>query len=190
MTLTKTIGLLREVILDENCKRMNLSTVKGYLGELLMLQQLTNAGFEAAEHQGNQTGYDLSVGKDKKFKIDVKTSTLKFELSRECKNWGWALQHENKKRPISATHFVCLGLDDKLEASQFIVIPANLAKKFPESIGRFSGVSHALFAFPPSSEPKKLSGESKQRIEECKRILQDKSIKVLYQGQSFHGVFS
>lgn len=189
MTLNKTIGLLRKIIADENCKRMNLSTVKGYLGELLVWQQLTNSGFETVEHQGNQTGYDLSMGKDKKFKIDVKTSALKFELSRECKNWGWALQHENKNKPISATHFVCIGLDDNLEASQFIVIPAGLAQTFPKSIGRFKKVSHALFVFPPSSKPKKLPDESKRLIQECERILRDKSIKIVYRGQSFHKVF-
>jgi len=50
-TLDATIELLKEVICDEHCERMNKSGVKGYLGELIVFQKLQNEGFEP-EHLG------------------------------------------------------------------------------------------------------------------------------------------
>jgi UDP-N-acetylglucosamine transferase subunit ALG13 len=87
MTITKTIDLLRKVILDGNCERMNKSTVIGFLGELIVKEQLEKAGI-IVEHCGNQTGYDLSIGEGNGIKIDVKTSRLKDEFSCGCKHWG------------------------------------------------------------------------------------------------------
>lgn len=71
--LKNTIELLKEVIRDENCSRMNKSGVKGYLGELIVLQKLQYEGLKP-EHFGNQSGIDIIVNN---VKIDVKTSTLK-----------------------------------------------------------------------------------------------------------------
>ena len=70
--ISKSIKLLQRVIRDSNCGRMNLSTVKGYLGELLVKNKLEQEGFKV-DHAGNQSGYDLRIGGAK---IDVKFSTL------------------------------------------------------------------------------------------------------------------
>src|SRR3990172_5207946 len=153
MSITNTIHLLQQVILDENCGRMNKSTVKGFLGELIVKEKLEEAGFEV-EHQGNQSGYDLLVWfQDKEIKGDVKTSTLKDDLYCGRNHWGWALKHSNKKKPISATHYICIGLDDDLEAKRFFIIPASLVSKFPKGIGQFSKVEHALCAFQKQFTP-------------------------------------
>ena len=56
--VSDTIDLLKKVILDPNCSRMNQSTVKGYLGELLVKAKLESEG-ALVEHLGNQRGYDL-----------------------------------------------------------------------------------------------------------------------------------
>jgi hypothetical protein len=42
--LEKTIRCLKDVINDPNCRYMNLSNVKGYLGELLVLSKLEGEG--------------------------------------------------------------------------------------------------------------------------------------------------
>jgi hypothetical protein len=81
MAITRTIKLLRKIILDKNCERMNKSTVVGFLGELIVREELERANIKV-EHCGNQTGYDLVIGQDKGIKIDVKTSRLKDEYKR------------------------------------------------------------------------------------------------------------
>lgn len=63
MSITNTISLLRKIIFDTNCDRMNKSTIKGFLGELIVKERLEEVGFEV-KHQGNQSGYDLSFWMD------------------------------------------------------------------------------------------------------------------------------
>ena len=189
MSTADTISLLGKIIKDPNCRRMNMSTIKGFLGELIVKECLEEVNFEV-EHQGNQSGYDLSFwAQDKEFKIDVKTSTLKDELSCGRPHWGWALIHSNKRRSVSATHFVCVGLDANLVARQFIIIPARLAVKFPKGIGQFNRVDHALCAFQRSFTGKELPSEKIRYIEKCQRWLRHKPIKRLSKGQSFRDVF-
>jgi hypothetical protein len=95
-----TIELIKKLILDLNCSRMNLSNVKGFLGELLVKKKLESEGVPVT-HRGNQSGHDLEVVYEGEvFKIDVKYSNLKSEYHRNCYNWGWALVHQNKKRPV------------------------------------------------------------------------------------------
>lgn len=189
MSTATTILRLRKVIKDPNCKRMNMATIKGFLGELIVKERLEDAGFEVY-HQGNQSGYDLYFSEqDQEFKIDVKTSTLKNELSCSRDHWGWALIHSNKQNLISATHFICVGLDQSLVARQFIIIPARLVKKFPKGIGQFNKVEHALCAFQKSFTPKNLSSEKSNYIKKCQGWLRHKAIKRLSKGQSFRDVF-
>jgi hypothetical protein len=45
--LGKTISLLKNVINDKNCRNMNLSTIKGYLGELIVKRKLQEEGITA-----------------------------------------------------------------------------------------------------------------------------------------------
>ena len=189
MSIANTISLLRRVIGDPNCERMNMSTIKGFLGELIVRERLEDAGFEV-DHRGNQSGYDLSFWvDDQEFRIDVKTSTLKDELSCDRLHWGWALVHSNKQKAVSATHFICVGLDESLEAQRFIIIPAEWAAKFPEGIGQFSKVKHALCAFRRAYAPNDLTPQKTAYIDKCQKWLKHKRIRQLRKGQSFRNVF-
>jgi hypothetical protein len=189
MTLDETVCNLKKVILDENCQRMNQSTVKGFLREILVKQALENSKFDVI-HYGNQTGYDLSI-RNNQFRIDVKMSRLKDEFRYGQDHWGWALYHENKKRKISATHYVCLGCDNDLYPKIFIVIPSGLTNLFPHGIGQFSKVTHALCFFPEGKWPtKQLPINVSNYIELCRKQLQRDDIKILKTGDSFIGVFS
>lgn len=69
MTVTKTIELLRKIILDKNCELMNKSTVVGFLGELIVREQLEKSDIDV-EHCGNQTGEDLAIGQNRKIKME------------------------------------------------------------------------------------------------------------------------
>ena len=189
MSTANTISLLRRVIRDPNCERMNMSTIKGFVGELIVRERLEDAGFEV-DHRGNQSGYDLSFWvDDQEFRIDVKTSTLKDELSCGRPHWGWALVHSNKKKAVSATHFICVGLDEDFEAQRFIIIPAEWAAKFPEGIGQLSKVKHGLCAFRRAYTPEGLTSQKKAYIEKCQKWLKHQRIKQLRKGQSFRNVF-
>jgi hypothetical protein len=191
MSTSKTISLLRKVIQDPNCNRMNMSTIKGYLGELIVKKRLEDAGFEV-EHQGNQSRHDLSfwVG-DYEYKIDVKTSTIKDELSCGHLHWGWALKHSNKKNKITANHFICVGLDRNYKAQRFLVIPADYVAKFPHGIGQFNKVDHALCDFPKTFDLEKsdISKEKRDYIQKCQKWLRHKRIIRVTEGQSFKDIF-
>jgi len=126
---------------------MNLSTVKGYLGELLVKDHLEDEGLPV-EHLGNQSGYDLQFENlGKIVKIDVKFSVLKYEYDVEHENWGWALLHQNKKRESSCTHIVCVAVDDEYDVVNYYVVPRANVRLFPSSGGRFSRVSHGFLLF-------------------------------------------
>lgn len=145
--INDTIEIIKKLILDPNCSRMNLSNVKGYLGELLVKAKLEGEGIEVT-HLGNQSGYDLEFNyKEKIFKIDVKFSTLKSEFHPQQSNWGWALVHQNKKRTVSCTHFVCVAVDRELEIIGYYVIPQSHAESFLSGVGRFKGVKHGFLLF-------------------------------------------
>ncbi len=138
--INQTIALLREVIADDNCSRMNLSTVKGYLGELLVKAKLQSERL-AVGHMGNQSGYDLQAGS---LRIDVKFSTLKNEFGTDGHYWGWALVHGNKQRAISCTHIVCVAVDDANSVTSYYVIPRAHINWFPHGVGQFGRVKHGF----------------------------------------------
>jgi hypothetical protein len=189
MSTANTIALLRKVIKDPVCGRMNMSTIKGFLGELIVKERLEDAGFEV-DHRGNQSGYDLSFwSEDQEFRIDVKTSTLKDELSCGRLHWGWALVHSNKRKAVSATHFMCVGLDESFEARRFILIPSEWAGKFPAGIGQFNRVKHALCAFQRAYAPQDLAPQKMAYIVKCQKWLRHRPIKQLSKGQSFRSIF-
>ncbi len=185
MTITSTIELLRKIVLDKNCDHMNKSTVVGYLGELIVKNQLELCGFNV-DHKGNQTGYDLLI-KNGDVKIDVKTSRLKIEFSRDVRNWGWALVHSNKQKQISATHFICLAFNDDLSINQMILIPADVAIKFPQGIGQFPGVINGLVILPDGGSVNKLTIKQIEYLNECKKRLRNKSIRIIKTGEKFTG---
>jgi hypothetical protein len=164
-TLNDTIELLTKVIRDENCARMNKSVVKGYLGELNVLQKLQSDGYKP-EHLGNQSGYDILLDK---VKIDVKTSELKKDGSDDD-IWGWALLRKDK--PIKYDAAVCVALDKKLDVDAYYCIFRQNVEKFESQDKRFTNVFYRFHKFlntPDSNSSKKLI----EAYEQSEQFLKD-----------------
>lgn len=129
---------------------MNRSTVKGFLGELLVKERLEREGVEV-RHLGNQNGVDLSFEIDgRAMNIDVKMSMPKDEFKWGFEYWGWALLHENKKKKVAATHFICVGCSESLEVEKLFVVRESKLTEFPRGFRQFSKVIHGLVL--PSKE--------------------------------------
>lgn len=161
---------------------MNLSTVKGYLGELLVKQLLEDEGVYV-EHLGNQNGYDLRFfenGKD--VRVDVKMSLPKDEFKWGFEYWGWALQHANKKKGITASHLVCVGCTKSLEVESIFVVSANDVSHFPAGEKQFSKVLHGL-VLPVSGLAATLPPKSNM-YQESQRLFTAGTVKKLAQGAS------
>jgi len=169
-----TIERLKRVVKDPNCARMNMSTVKGYLGELEMFRILENERTDRLSQKGKQAGYDIEYEyKEVGFKIDVKFSTYKVEFKSRKECWGWALKIRNKKRPVTATHFVCVAVNEELDVEAIYVVNAEDIKHFPNGYGQFKGVEHAFVVFPD----KRIDASDKEAIRAMKR-----SQKILTKG--------
>jgi hypothetical protein len=124
---------------------MNKSAVVGFLGEVLVKNRLESEGVGHVKHKGNQHGIDLQFDLGgRHVGIDVKTSLQKDERKWGFKCWGWALHNESKRRPITATHFVCVGLSELLEVQSLYVIKAADVSLFPPASRRFKNVTNAL----------------------------------------------
>lgn len=150
-SLTDTITNLRAVISDPNCRSMNQSTVKGFLGEILVREKLVSEGVEVI-HMGNQKGYDLLIpSSSPEIRIDVKTSAAHLIEATLHKTWGWALHSTSKKRPISCTHFVCIALDTELFPFAYYVIESSSVAQFPAAAGQFKSVTNAFAAHHPTN---------------------------------------
>ena len=158
MPVLEAVALLRAVVRSPECAKMNLSTVKGYMGELLIKQTLeSELRGSPVEHFGNQHSHDLQYEHSgKTIRIDVKTSTAKDERKWGFPYWSWALLNDTKKKQLSATHFICAGLNKELDLEAvFVVAVANMAH-FPRDTGQFRNNKHALFlaqSLPPASAP-------------------------------------
>jgi hypothetical protein len=168
--IDKTIRCLKEIINDPNCKYMNLSNVKGYLGELLVLKKLEREG-KKIRQKGNQSGYDLElVGEN--VRIDVKFSNYKGEIRKFPKYWGWALKHGNKKKGITCTHFVCVAANENLEAKEFYVIKKEHLKKFPKSeMKQFKRVVNGFVLLPEYKYPEHTDKNLKGYFEKCRALV-------------------
>lgn len=177
--LEKTIRYLKSIINDPNCQYMNLSNVKGYLGELLVLKKLGEEGKKIGQ-KGNQSGYDLELIREN-IKIDVKFSSYKDEIKQFPKYWGWALKHRNKRKDITCTHFVCVAADENLEAKEFYVIKKGELKKFPKSeIRQFKNVLNGFVVLPKYKYPKNTQQNLKDYFGTCRNLVRDKiAVKVL-----------
>lgn len=144
MTTPTAISLLRQIVLSTDCAKMNRSTVKGFLGELLVKERLEREGI-SVEHLGNQNGFDLRFFVNgRTICADVKMSMPKDEFKWGFEYWGWALLHENKKKEVSATHFICVGCSESLEVESLYVAPSLRLSEFPKGIRQFSKVKHGL----------------------------------------------
>jgi hypothetical protein len=160
-TLTDTIQLLKDVILDENCIRMNKSVVKGYLGELIVLKKLQSDGYKP-EHFGNQSGFDIHLDD---VKIDVKTSELKKDGSDD-EIWGWALRRKDK--PIKYDAAVCVALNKKLDVDAYYCIFRQNVEKFESQHERFNHVLNRFhkFRIPPDAKSSKKLIEAYEQSEQ------------------------
>ena len=171
--LEESIQILKNVIFDENCKRMNLSNIKGYLGELQVAQKLISEGCDI-KMLGNQSGYDIEILK-KKISIDVKFSTIKSEVKGCPHYWGWALKHKNKKRPITCSHFVCVASDEYLNPVKFYVVKTDHLENFPESaIGQFKNVEKGFVLLNDFNEFHSIKNTALQNyFQDCKGLLKN-----------------
>lgn len=188
--INDTIELLKKIILDPHCSRMNLSTVKGYLGELIVKAKLESEEVRV-KHLGNQSGYDLEViSIGEVFKIDVKFSAFKREYHSQQDNWGWALIHGNKQRQISCTHIVCVAVDHALDVVNYYVIPKQHIELFPPGAGRFRRVKHSFLLFgddvPNSQERWSHQFEISKQLLESAKVVQVRSNGNLFQALSLN----
>ncbi len=155
-SIQSTIKLLKNILRDDNCDRMNHSVIVGYLGELLVKskleKELNKKGVQII-HKGNQSGYDLAID-GRSIEIDVKTSTLKDEVKDFPPYWGWALKHANKTRPISCSHFVCIALNSNFKPRSFYVIKAKHVKYFSSGFAQFRNVERSFIIMPRENERK------------------------------------
>jgi hypothetical protein len=169
-SLRESIELLKKMINDPMCERMNRSIVKGYLGELWIRFLLVESG-ENPVHRGNQSGYDLSFGT---YRIDVKTSTLKRDVKTVPEYWGWALRHKNKQKEISCTHFVCVALNKNLNPKKLYVIKSSDIERFPQSaIRQFKNVKNGFVIFPRNCSYSRLDDKPlRDYFRTCNKLVQ------------------
>jgi hypothetical protein len=182
MSISSAAELLRDVVRHQACQKMNLSTVKGYLGELLVKQLLENEGVNV-EHLGNQNGYDLRfVQNGRDVRIDVKMSLPKDEFRWGFEYWGWALQHANKKKGITASHLICVGCTKELEIESVFVVASNDVPLFPAGEKQFSKVLHGLVL--PASVQTAASAPKSNMYQESQRLFAAGTVKKLTRGTS------
>ena len=174
--IDETIQRLRAIVFDDNCKNMNLSNIKGYLGELLVTQKLIQEGLMIIP-KGNQSGYDIEVP-EKKIKIDVKFSTIKKEVTNGSNYWGWALKHKNKFKDISCSHFICVAVDKKLEPLHYYIIRSTYLNNFPTSaIRQFKNVERGFVLLENHKQISNMEdGDLKNYFLSCKKLLDNKTI--------------
>jgi hypothetical protein len=148
------LDLLKKIMRLSN---INLSTVKGFYGELLVKAKLEDEGI-SVRHKGNQSGHDLEFElSGRNVRIDVKTSTLKSELGKKFSTvwyWGWALDSDNKKRNISCDQFICVALDKNFNVNAYYIIKAEYIRKkmFPRvGFPQFKNVSQGFVITPKGS---------------------------------------
>lgn len=166
--IDETLNLLKGILQDPNCLKMNKSNVKGYFGELYIKRLLESEGHEIV-HLGNQSGYDLALGKS--IKIDVKFSTIK---DNEHKDWAWALKLPSKKRKMTCTHFVCVGVDTDFEVRKICVIKEDHHTLFPEvSNGQFK-IDHSF-----SLKQDHLQWSNGTYFETCKTLMENGTVRIL-----------
>jgi hypothetical protein len=187
MTTTIAINLLTQIIKLPACGKMNQSNVKGYLGELLVKERLESEG-HVVEHVGNQSGFDLRFTHGKcDIRIDVKMSLLKDEFKWNFQYWGWALKQESKKKPISATHFVCVGCDENLAPKALFVVRATDVALFPQGEKQFSKVMHGLI-LPPRPVAEELLPRNSDTYQRSQALLTQGVILEVGPGSSLSDV--
>lgn len=173
--IDNTIALLRQIIQDPFCMRMNLSNVKGYLGELLVKAMLEDEGCVVTQ-KGNQCGYDLEyLVHGDAIKIDVK-------FSNGITNWGWSVVPGSKKKPISCTHFVCVAVGNDFLVRKYYVISKTNHTLLPAATGRFNA-THGFIVFPDEYLPQSATPRY-ELFSRCNDLLSDGKIVAVNPRQS------
>jgi hypothetical protein len=144
-SLDITIQLLKNVIFDKNCERMNKSGVIGYLGELIVFQKLRQENYQP-ELLGKQSRVDIIVNG---FTIDVKTSRMKND-GFGIDVWGWALQR--KDSTVKYNIAICLALDTELNVAGYYCIYGKYIDSFQSSHERLTSVISRFQKFPKAPD--------------------------------------
>lgn len=171
------IQRLKAILTDEYCgQRMNMGTVTGFLGELLVGRLLQNAGYPV-EHFGKQHGFDLRVPSLANLTIDVKTSLKKSELG--CNHWGWALVSGSKNKPLSFTHIVCVALDEAHDWTTLLVIAQPDVLRFPGGIRPFVKNKHILLRLAPGEAlPTRARPDQLHAVTTCQNLEEAGAVRV------------
>lgn len=174
MKKSATIDKILSILKDDSFNRMNLSNLKGFLGELYVKQKLESEGWEI-EHKGNQSNVDL-INHQNKIQIDVKLSSVKYHGKNKYKLWTWALRQSSKQN-MHCTHFVCVALDAEFNPiAYYLVNNSDNLSSFPDpNEKRFKNVTKILAIADCLNE-----FSENQVIQECHKLLDSKTIvKVL-----------
>ena len=130
----ETVSLIREIILDPNCRGLNVASIKGLLGELYAKELLENEGQQVI-HKTRNVGYDLEIYPG--IRIDVKLSTIKG--TQEYPDWGWTLQRAAQEE-LRCTHIMGIGVNKQLEMERIVIIRVQDIEQFPELAGKYEDV--------------------------------------------------
>lgn len=163
-----TIQRLKDILNDPNCLRLNMSTIKGYLGELYVLQKLEKEG-RLVVLKGKQSSYDLLVDGD--ISIDVKSSTIKG--SKKYPDWGWALRTKGLDK-IKNTHFVCVAYNENYDVVKFVTINTNDLEEFPDVKGRFNSVKRSFSLMLDD-----VDFPDHEYFKACEEMINKKKVKVI-----------
>jgi hypothetical protein len=166
------VDKLKDIINDPNFSRMNMSNVKGYLGELIIKYRLEKEGCTVI-HKGNQSNYDLEVTHPVVARIDVKFSSVKG--TKKYPDYGWALKFKNKK-DLKSTHFVCIGLSSDLGEETVCIIKADDIDSFSANDGRFKTVTNA-FSIPSTKNSDDF--RNTEYHQKCKKLLKEGKAKIV-----------
>jgi hypothetical protein len=124
--INEAIGKLKALQSDDILKQL-MDQIVGFIGELIVIEKLIEEGMDP-KHIGGKKKYDIECnGK----RIEVRTSSSRSQKD-ESKVWGWNLRKINQKES-NCSHIICIQLDDKLDATKYLIIKSEDVKHFPES---------------------------------------------------------
>lgn len=176
--IQRGIEKLKTILNDPAFARMTQSVVIGFLGELLVLENLMRDNSDP-KHLGKQSSIDIQV---MDFRIDVKTSRLREYTQAKSKYWGWALS-QGKKKTDSVTNFVAVGLDGKGNSHSYFIIPRDLLDQFPKPNGQYAQVNHSLIWFLDSA-PSPLEKRAAQQFALASQLVASGNMIQLKSNQS------
>tara|TARA_B100001559_G_C16458440_1_gene602780 strand:+ start:1058 stop:1540 length:483 start_codon:yes stop_codon:yes gene_type:complete len=111
---------------------------KGLAGEFYALAQLTARGFNASLTLGNTKGVDILVinKKNKGYKVEVKTTTIKPTKSKIFKEWHpngffyWIMSKKHETLLDDNLVYCFVHIDDINKLPRFFLVPSDLVAKY------------------------------------------------------------